>query len=74
MPDAAQQIPQVIVLSIAFDPHNPKGVQVNGPLQDKMICYALLEMARDAIKDYVPPMVQVAAAMPANMPPPGARQ
>lgn len=27
-------------------------VDVSGPLQDKMTCYALLEAARDAIKDY----------------------
>lgn len=72
MPEPQNMPP--IVITIAFDPMNPKGVQVNAPLQDKMICYAMLEMARDAIKDYVPPKVQVATVMPPNMPAPGARQ
>ena len=29
-----------------------KGVSVEGPIQDKLICYGLLEAARDAIRDY----------------------
>lgn len=28
-------------------------IQVAGPIHDKMTCYALLEMGRDAIKDHV---------------------
>lgn len=31
----------------------PKGIQVSGPIHDKMTCYALLECARDAIKEHV---------------------
>ena len=27
-------------------------VQVAGPVHDKMLCYGLLELARDAIKDH----------------------
>jgi hypothetical protein len=27
-------------------------VFVHGPIDDKMLCYALLEMARDAVKDH----------------------
>lgn len=27
-------------------------VQVAGPIDNKMICYGLLEMAKDAIRDY----------------------
>lgn len=27
-------------------------VQVSGPIHDKLTCYALLEAARDAIKDH----------------------
>ena len=30
-------------------------VNVNGPIQDKLLCYGLLEMARDAISAYVAP-------------------
>lgn len=32
----------------------PAGVQVTGPIQDKMLCYALLELAKDAIRDFKP--------------------
>ena len=32
---------------------NPDGtVAVNGPLDNKMLCYGLLDCARDAIKDF----------------------
>jgi hypothetical protein len=35
----------------------PNGqLQVSGPLHDKMTCYALLENARDSIKDHVDKM------------------
>ena len=27
-------------------------VEVNGPVDNKMLCYSMLEMARDAIKDH----------------------
>jgi hypothetical protein len=35
---------------------SPDGRQVlvTGPLNNKLLCYSLLEGARDAIKDYVP--------------------
>jgi hypothetical protein len=29
-------------------------VQVNGPIANRMLCYAMLEFARDAIRDYKP--------------------
>ena len=29
-------------------------VSVEGPLQDKILCYGLLEMAKDTIKNFVP--------------------
>ena len=28
-------------------------IQVNGPINDKILCYGLLEAAKDAIRDYV---------------------
>ena len=34
-------------------------VGVNGPLENKIVCYGLLEAARDAIKDYVPPEIPI---------------
>jgi hypothetical protein len=40
-----------ITLTITWDgPGQP--VQVSGPLQDKMLCYALLEMCKDSIRDF----------------------
>lgn len=35
-------------------------VQVSGPIHDKMTCYALLECARDAIKEHVDKMTRSA--------------
>lgn len=37
-------------------------VQVSGPIHDKMTCYALLECARDAIKEHVDKMTRSAIA------------
>ena len=48
----------VFRLIIEFSPGQP--VKVSGPINEKMMCYGMLEMARDAIKDYVPPQIQIA--------------
>jgi len=40
-------------------------VQVSGPIHDKMTCYALLECARDAIKEHVDKMTR-SAIVPAR--------
>ena len=29
------------------------GIQVNGPIDNKFLCYGILEVAKDAIRDYV---------------------
>ena len=39
--------PKGVTLSITFNPDGT--VSVTGPIQDKAICYSMLEMARDAI-------------------------
>jgi len=31
---------------------SPSGIQVAGPIHDKILCYGLLEAARDAIREY----------------------
>jgi hypothetical protein len=54
-------VPQVIQILITL---NGNQVQVQGPIDNKVLCYGMLEMARDAIKDYKPPSIQVA---PANL-------
>lgn len=49
---------QPVQLVIEFVPG--QGVRIAGPIQDKMLCYGLLEMARDAIRDFKPPAVEAA--------------
>ena len=34
------------------------GVNVEGPLHDKILCYGLLEVGRDAVAAHNPPMLQ----------------
>lgn len=51
-------------LTITLNPD--KTVGVSGPLGDKLLCYALLEMAKDAIREWRPPVILPAAALPEN--------
>jgi len=53
-----------VTLTITFSQGKP--LQVTGPLQDKILCYGLLESARDAIKEFAPPAVIPAATIPNN--------
>jgi hypothetical protein len=39
-------------LTISVVPGEPP--TVTGPLEDRMLCYALLEIARDVVKDFKP--------------------
>jgi hypothetical protein len=43
-----------------------KGVEVSGPVHDKGTCYAMLELARDAIKDYKPQAIIPVAGFQVN--------
>jgi hypothetical protein len=52
-----QQVPEIQIV-INFIQGQP--VQVFGPLWDKVLCYGLLEVAKDAIRDYKPPQIEVA--------------
>lgn len=49
----------MVQLVISYD---GKNVNVNGPINDKMLSYSLLEMARDLIKDYKPGEIQIVPA------------
>jgi hypothetical protein len=42
-------------------------VSVNGPIDDKMLCYALLELARDAVKDFQKPEPKIQPAAPSDI-------
>jgi|GEM_PF-4827222 len=48
----------MITMTISFEPGKP--IQVTGPLNDRMMCYAMIEMARDVIHAHVPPTIQLA--------------
>jgi len=47
-------------------------IRVNGPINDRAICYALLELAKDVIRAYTPqqvesgPTIQVVRNLPNN--------
>jgi len=40
----------IAILTIEFDENS--AVKVSGPIDNKILCYGMLEMARDAIKDF----------------------
>lgn len=53
----------MVELKIQMEPGKP--ATVTGPPDDKMLCYALLEIARDAVKDHRPAAIQLAQVFPA---------
>ena len=50
-----------VILTIAL---TPQGVQVGGPINDKILCLGLLELAKKSVIDYVPSPIQVASSLP----------
>jgi hypothetical protein len=69
MPDDAQaqgpngQQPAAVVLTITYTPDG--NVNVNGPIANKVLCYGMLELAKDAIRRYNPNrVVQPSLVMP----------
>jgi hypothetical protein len=59
-------IPQAVELKISMAPGQQP--EITGPLQDKMLCYAMLEIARDAIQGLnfeQPALVTPAKILPA---------
>lgn len=50
-------MPQRIIIEMTDDGQ----FNVHAPLQDKILCYGLLEAARDVIKDYMAPDSRVVA-------------
>ena len=46
-----------IVLTITLSPGGQ--INVNGPIQDKVLCYGLLEFAKDLIRVYQKPTIEV---------------
>jgi hypothetical protein len=47
-----------IQITISMDDNGK--ISVNGPIENKLVCYGLLESAKDAIRNYVIPKIQPA--------------
>jgi hypothetical protein len=64
-----------IVLTITMDDRQT-GVTVEGPVDQKTVCYAMLELARDAIVDHANRnrSTIIASPMGAQLPPPPSPQ
>ncbi len=60
----------LVTMTVTFDPQTGN-VNVNGPIQDKIFCYGVLELAKDAIRRYNPNRI-VAPAL--ELPPEFRRQ
>lgn len=52
--------PRIVQIVIVYQEGQP--LQVSGPLQDRILCYGLLEMAKDIIRDFKPPQIIPAPA------------
>lgn len=48
-----------VVLTISL---TPQGIQVGGPINDKILCLGLLELGKQSILQYDPSKIQVAPA------------
>ena len=55
MPPVVHQLLVTLV-----EENGQKTVNVQGPIRDKILCYGMLEGAKDAVRDYRPPLVQPA--------------
>ena len=54
-------------LTISVDANG--GVKFEGPLHDKVLCYGLLEIAKDIVRTAKPPVIQPVGVLP-HLPPP----
>jgi hypothetical protein len=54
----------VMTLTIEFTPGQP--LRVVGPLADKVLCYGMIEAAKDIIREFKTPTIGPASAIPAN--------
>jgi hypothetical protein len=57
-PSNVQPATQRIQLTITLD-QATGATSVSGPIQDKLFCYGLLELARQVIQQYEAPKIQV---------------
>lgn len=60
-------MPPVITLTITLDER--RQLNIAGPIDDKILCFGMLECAKDAVRDHVA-RSQSAIVPPPNGPPP----
>lgn len=53
-----------IILTITL---TSQGIQVGGPINDKVLCLGMMELAKKSIIDYQPSPIQVASALPSEI-------
>lgn len=61
-------LPEPIELHITFD-QQTGNVQVTGPLPNKLLCYGMLELAKDVIREFkgqAAPELMIARVIPPN--------
>lgn len=62
-----------LVLTVEFDQVSGQ-INVNGPINNKTLCYGMLEAAKDAIRDFVAKNTEHSSIMPVTILPFNGRQ
>lgn len=60
-----QQPADAVVITVTFTPDG--NVNVSGPIENKVLCYGLLEMAKDAIRRYNPNRILQPSSVPLDL-------
>jgi hypothetical protein len=58
---------QQLIVTLYDNGTEGKKVEVTGPLGDKFLCYAMLEGAKDCIRDFKPNIIERANVLPLEM-------
>jgi hypothetical protein len=48
---------ETVKIEIVYTPGQENSVQISGPLDNKMLCYGMLEMAKHAVQSYKPSQI-----------------
>ena len=67
LPQDAQEpqpipVQKIEEIRITFNP-NTKEVNITGPIQDKLLCFGMLEMAKMIVTNYNPPKINPASGI-----------
>lgn len=55
-----------MIQEITIRLHPNGNVEINAPVENKILCYGLLETAKKVIADYVPPIIQPVKPLSSN--------